>query len=181
MKVLLSVAVVAIMMGVDAIERPYAFRERLETVHRTGLRDAALRPAADEFAFADGMKVDDADFADYLSVSMGVKASVGRDGAVVATVDDTLRDREYTVEVRKDGVEIRAADNRALHQAYYHLEDLMNLRRAPFLKIGRERRRMRFSPRMIHSGYGCDVFPDNYLKRIAHQLTSIYLIFTICD
>ena len=161
----------AVMMAgvVRGAEAPYAFRARLETVHQAGMRDTALKPAADEFAFADGMKVDDADFADYLSVSMGVKVSVGRNGAVVAAIDDGLRDREYEIEVRRDGVEIRGSDTRALHQAYYHLEDLMNLRRAPFLRIGKERRRMRFSPRMIHSGYGCDVFPDDYLKLIAHH------------
>ena len=150
-------------------EAPYAFRSRLEVVHEPGRRDLSLRPAADEFVFADGVKVDDADFADYLKVSMGVEASVGRNGAVAASVDPSLREREYVIDVRGDGVSIRGADERALHQAYYHLEDLMNLRRAPFLKIGTERRRMRFSPRMIHSGYACDIFPDNYLKLIAHH------------
>jgi len=152
-----------------AAESPYAFRARLETVHEPDRRDATLAPNDDEFAFADGMGVGDGDFADYLSVSMGVKATAECGGAVSATIDGSLRDREYAIAVRKDGVAIRASDDRALRQAYYHLEDLMNLRRAPFLKIGAERRRMRFSPRMVHSGWGCDLFPDAYLKLLAHH------------
>ena len=160
-----------------AIEMPYAFRTRLETVHEEGRRDPALHPAVDEFVFADGMKVDDADFADYLNTSMGVNVFVGRSGVVVATIDDTLRDCEYMVEVRKGGIEIRAADKRAIHQAYYHLEDLMNLRRAPFLKLGRERRRSLFSPRMVHSGWGLDIFPEAHLKQMAHAGIDAILIF----
>ena len=169
MRFLILLSVLLTMALTVVAEEPYAFRARLETVHRNNLRDIALKPAADEFTFVDGMTVDDADFADYLNTSMGVKVSVERNGAVVAIVDSSLRDREYTVEVRMDGVEIRAADKRTIHQAYFHLEDLMNLRRAPFLKLGTEHRRMRFSPRMVHSGYACDIFPDNYLKLIAHH------------
>ena len=176
-KILSTVAALLCGYGVFAAEKPYAFRNRLETVHESDRRDAMLRPTAEEFAFTDGMKIDDADFADYLNVSMGVKVSVGRNGAVVSTVDDTLRDREYTVEVRKDGVEIRAADKRAIRQAYYHLEDLMNLRRAPFLKFGKERRRPLFSPRMVHSGWGLDIFPDAHLKQMAHHGIDAILVF----
>lgn len=75
-KVLSSVVLVLSVPVAVAAESPYAFRARLETVHCAGMRDAARKPAADEFAFVDGMKVDDADFVDYLKVSMGVKASV---------------------------------------------------------------------------------------------------------
>ena len=128
---------------------PYSFRAELETVHAPNRVDGALLPAADEFVFRDGCRVPDEDFADYLSVSMGVKAVPAKPGepglAVRLAADATLRPREYAVAVGKDGVDIRAADDRALHQALYHLEDLMNLRRAPFLKFGAERRRMRFA------------------------------------
>jgi len=166
--VLLGVLSLAV-AGIAWAEAPYAFRARLEEVHARGLRDAARQPAADEFVFADGAAVGDEDFADYLRVSMDVAAHSGKGGIVTTVLDKTLREREYEVSVSSAGVKIRAFDERALHQAYYHLEDLMNLRRAPFLKFGTERRRMRFSPRMIHSGWACDIFPDNYLRRIAHH------------
>lgn len=44
-------------VNVWAAERPYAFHAELETVHEEGLRDAALRPETNEFAFADGAVV----------------------------------------------------------------------------------------------------------------------------
>lgn len=152
-----------------ADEPPFAFRARYDQVHEPGLRDAARMPAADEFAFADGMSVGDADFADFLRVSMGVRVGNGERGERLrGMIDETLSPREYVIDVSKDGVNIRAADARALHQAYYHLEDLMGLRRAPFLKFGHVRRRTRFAPRIIHSGYGFDEFSDSYLLRAAH-------------
>ena len=182
-KGLLAAVCAAAALVSSAAEAPYAFRARLECVHGRDLRDSSARPAADEFAFRDGAVVavaNDAceelfaaaeDFVDYLGVSMGVRARAARGGVgtVAVELDPALRDREYTVDVGDGSVGIRARDPRAAAQALYHLEDLMNLRRAPFLRIGSERRRMRFSPRMVHSGYACDVFPDAYLKLIAHH------------
>jgi len=75
-------------------EAPYAFRERLLTVHRTDRRDRSLTATAGEYAFADGVRIVVAadapalvrraaeDFCDYLIVSMGVNASVKRVGRV---------------------------------------------------------------------------------------------------
>ena len=182
MRLVLPMIALAVGCMANAVqaEEPYAFRRRLEVVHEPDRRDATQHPGPDEYVFADGAQVGDADFADYLNVSMGVKARPERGSAVVATIDRKLQEREYVVEVRRDGVAIRAADDRVLHQAFYHLEDLMNLRRAPYLKIGIERRRMRFSPRMVHSGYGCDVFPDDYLRLVAHYGFDAIVVY-ICD
>ena len=97
MKVLACGCLLACGIASFAVEEPYAFRTRLETVHEPNRRDVTRAPAADEFAFADGMKVGNADFADYLGVSMGVKASAAKGGAVFAAFDDSLADREETV------------------------------------------------------------------------------------
>ena len=113
--------------------------------------------------FRDGCVVPNADFADYLKTSMGVMAKVekkGTVGGVEVRISDGLAEREYVINVAKKGVAILAHDERAAAQALYHLEDLMSLRRAPFLKIGKERRRGIFSPRMTHAGYALDEFPD---------------------
>ena len=172
-------------------EAPYDFRKRLETVHETDRRDAAATPSPDEFAFADGAAVAvpaDADevlslagkdFCDYLDVSMGVSARFARGGCgtVEIALDGTLPAREYRVAVSDDGVKVSAADSRAAAQALYHLEDLMNLRRAPFLKTGTGRRRPMFSPRMTHSGWGMDVFPDAHLSQIAHAGMDAVMLF----
>ena len=88
MKRILVALAAALAAGIAFAEAPYAFRSRLVTVHRTDRRDRTARPAADEYAFTDGVQIvvpDGApalvrraadDFADYLVVSMCINASV---------------------------------------------------------------------------------------------------------
>ena len=164
-------------------EEPNAFKADLVTVHRADRRDPALRAAADEFAFADGARIVFAggdrlvrraaeDFADYLKVSMDV-AVTAQEGAgpaaLVLSLDPQLKPRSATIETTKAGVTVRAADGRAAMQALFHLEDLMNLREAPFLRFGTERRREKYVTRMIHSGFASNVFPDGHLGVLAHH------------
>ncbi|MBQ6329917.1 MAG: hypothetical protein IJI35_12945 [Kiritimatiellae bacterium] len=171
-------------------ESPYDFRKRLEVVHESDRRDPAAKPAADELVFADGLVVsvprdaDDVlalaakDFCDYLDVSMGVSARFARggEGTVTIMLDSKMAARAYSIETG-GGVKVRAVDSRAAAQALYHLEDLMNLRGAPFLRKGVEKRRSRFSPRMTHSGWAVDVFPDAHLAQIAHAGMDAIVIF----
>lgn len=183
-------ALLSVAVAVSAFaEKPYDFRKQLEVVHDRGRRDLELKPAAEEFVFRDGMVIavpDNADevlavagkdFCDYLDVSMGVSARFARGGKGEVTISiGDLPSRAYRVEVG-DVVKITAADSRAAAQALYHLEDLMNLRRAPFLSKGAEMRRPMFSPRMTHSGWGLDVFPDSHLAQIAHAGMDAIVIF----
>lgn len=170
-------------------EKPYDFRKRLEVAHEPNRCDPALKPTADEIAFRDGaviavpadadetLAVAGKDFCDYLDVSMGVSARFARggEGDVTVRIAD-LPARAYRVEIG-EAVRITAADSRAAAQALYHLEDLMNLRRAPFLRKGAETRRPMFSPRMTHSGWGLDVFPDAHLSQMAHAGMDAIVIF----
>ena len=54
----------------------------------------------------------------------------------------------------------------------------MNLKHAPVVKMGEECRKPLFSPRMVHSGYGLDMFPDAHLNAIAHTGMDAILVFT---
>ena len=167
-------------------EPEYAFRKRLLVVHEPDRRDPSAKPEPGEFAFADGCRVAvprDApalvaraaeDFADYLAVSMGVKT--GGVDAVEIAIDVSMEKGSYEVDVGGK-IAVKAADDRAAAQALYHLEDLMNLREAPFLKKGRTFRKARFSPRMVHSGYECDEFPEEHLRVLAHHGMDAILIF----
>lgn len=188
-----SVSAVALVLAAALMpsyaERPYDFRMRLASPHERNVRDVSLRPEKGEFEFSDGCTLavpSDADevlvtagkdFCDYLDVSMGVSArfSRGGDGSVKIVMGD-LPERTYRVEV-SDIVKITAADSRAAAQALYHLEDMMNLRRAPFLRAGTKTRRSMFSPRMTHSGWAVDVFPDGHLSQIAHAGMDAILVF----
>ena len=191
--IVLLVGLVATVAG-GAAEKPYDFRKRLEVVHAADRRDPAAKRAADEFAFTDGARIAlcgkasaavsvARDFEDYLRVSMNVEAAVtvlpgsAERCAVMASIDEGLVARQYRVDVSDDGVRITAADERALAQAFYHLEDLMNLREGPFLKKGEETRTSRFAVRMTHSGYGNDIFPDEHLAQMAHYGMTAILVF----
>ena len=173
-----------------SVEAPYDFRKRLEIVHEAGRRNSAVKPTADEFVFADGAVVSvpkDADellalaakdFCDYLDVSMGVSARFvrGCKGTVSIALDHDMVSRAYRIETG-NGVKVTAVDSRAAAQALYHLEDLMSLRSAPFLRKGAENRRSMFSPRMTHSGWAVDMFPDAHLAQIAHAGMDAIVIF----
>jgi hypothetical protein len=180
----------AFVPSAEAAELPYRFRSELEIVHEENVRDRSLQPRADEFVFADAMAVSvpesdflrrvAIDFADYLLRSQGVSVRVASGSGVAEVkvgISPGLRSREYTLDVSRGGIEIEAADERAAAQAFYHLEDLMNLRRSPFLKIGKSRRRILFSPRMIHSGWGIDTYPEPYLTKAAHHGFDAILVF----
>lgn len=53
----------------------------------------------------------------------------------------------------------------------------MNLREAPFIKKCDTVREPVFSPRMTHSGWGIDQFPDQHLNAIAHAGMDSVLLF----
>lgn len=194
-KIRLAAALAATCMSASVLsagaELPYRFHEELESVHEAGMRDRTLRPLEGEFAFADGMVLSvpegndflrrmAADFADYLFVSQGVSVRVAageRGAAVTVRIDPSLREREFRIAVSAAGVDISAAGDRAAAQAFFHLEDTMSLREAPFIGFGETRRRMLFSPRMIHSGWGIDTYPDSYLAKAAHHGFDAILVF----
>ena len=126
---------------VVAKENAYDFRKRLEIVHEEGLRDVALRPAADEIELKNGLSIvvpagdrglvfrAAQDLQDYLTVSMGVAAIVlekGAENGTVAQVEialaDNLPPRTATFDTTEAGVRIVASDERAAQQALFHLE-----------------------------------------------------------
>jgi len=84
----------------------------------------------------------------------------------------------YLLNCGKDRICICGNEDRGTAQGCYYLEDLMNLREAPFLKVGNFKREPLFSPRMVHSGWGMDQFPDGHLNAIAHAGMDAILVFT---
>ncbi len=167
-------------------EGNYDFLKRLLTVHQSDRRDLSLLPEADEFIFSDTVRIiipQDADemlltsakdIADYLFISMGVEAFISRDpkkiGTLTLKTDPTLElgKRGYRITVA-DAVTVEAADSRGIAQGLYYLEDLMNLRRAPYLKKGVFNGSLLFDPRTVMSGYGVGEYPDEYLSLLAHH------------
>ncbi|NSW91091.1 MAG: hypothetical protein HPY74_10560 [Firmicutes bacterium] len=89
---------------------------------------------------------------------------------------DTLR--SYRIICDDDRIILCGYDERGVAQASFYLEDLMNLKCAPIVKKDDKCRKPLFSPRMVHSGYGLDMFPDAHLNAIAHAGMDAILVFT---
>jgi hypothetical protein len=180
-----------------ATEKNYEFRLRMDTVHKRGMRNHGLKPAGNEACLKDGWSIGviegcsevilhaAKDLQDYLLASMGISTPLLRKTAEsIATEKQCVilcekkelprfgkglkAARSYRVTTRGDQVVVCGFDERGAAQGSYYLEDLMNLRESPFLVVGELIREPLFSPRMTHSGWGLDQFPDSHLNAIAH-------------
>ena len=177
----------------------YDFRRELLTVHEADLFDPKRLPRENEFLLGEGatvavspdahevIRVAAEDFCEFLSVSMGISASVvtGTTGNVtVRLARDAGVDlgkfaayRGFCIETDACGTVITAHDERGAAQALYYIEDLMTFEKAPVLAFGKIEKRPMYSPQMVHSAYGLDEYPDNYLARIAHDGRDAILLF----
>jgi len=123
------------------------------------------------------------DFTAYLKTAFGIRAKVVDGTAdITAKIDPDALEQCKGYMGRKtvvgaEGVTIVAFDERGVAQAFYALEDRMNIRRAPFLAYGVTEQMPAFSPRMIHSGVGLDYYPDEYLSTCAHYGYDTILAF----
>jgi len=136
------------------------------------------------------------DLQDYFLASMNVSvllervdniASFAKAGErkIILAVKKELRNfgdklsvpRSYRIVCSKNGVIVCGFDERDAAQGSYYLEDLMNFQEAPFLKIQDIKREPVFSPRMTHSGWGLDQFPDAHLNAMAHHGFDSILVF----
>ncbi len=180
-------------------EARYEFRNRLLTVHEPHRRDYTLKPLANQIELQDGLKiyVDIADivattaaedFIDYLKVSMEISSVLTEDEEnafmrLYLAEDKNIDLKEakgykgFLIDASKEKIDIYANDERGVAQALYYLEDVMNMECAPFIPCGKTRKKPMFAPRMTHSGYGLDDFPDAYLSRIAHEGFDVVLLF----
>ncbi len=181
-------------------ENNYKFREELLTVHEAALRHKDRVQEKGELWLSDGARIRiDAgaseviavaaeDFCDFLAVSMETKATVITEGegnltlrlAKDADVDlgEFAAYKGFRIETDENGITVTAHDDRGAAQALYYIEDMMSFAHAPCLAFGKIEKRAMYSPQMVHSGYGIDDFPDEYLARVAHEGRDAVLIFT---
>jgi hypothetical protein len=123
------------------------------------------------------------DLVDYFFVSMGISLHLIRDdeytgGARIGySTDASIADRSYRLSVKPGEVLLVGHNSRMAAHAGYFIEDLMNLREAPYLEITDTVRTSLFSPRMVHSGYGHDMYPNEHLINIVHAGVDAVLVF----
>ena len=183
-------------------ERNFQFRQRLNEVHRSDRRDPQALPASGEIAVGDGWRIcipADAseyligvaqDLQDYFLKSMDLplllaKGDEDAERCIRLTTKDfspelsegLTKPRGYRLIVEPERITVCGFDERGVGQGCYYIEDLMNLREGPFLQEQNSLREPIFSPRMIHSGWGIDQFPDQHLNAIAHAGMDAILVF----
>ncbi len=85
--------------------------------------------------------------------------------------------RSYRLVVSPQRIVICGHEDHGTAQGCYYLEERMNLRAGPLLEQLDILREPLFSPRMVHSGWGLDQFPDDYLNLMAHYGFDAALLF----
>jgi hypothetical protein len=154
----------AIVIAADASEYLRGVAADLQDYFLTSMAVALpLRPAADLVGTAAaGVNV----------IVLGTRKELPRHGKGLSVA------RSFRLTTRAAAVVICGSDERGTAQGCYYLEDLLNLREGPLFSVGlAETRAPVFSPRMVHSGWGLDRFPDPHLNAIAHAGMDAILVF----
>ena len=172
----------------------YQFRESMAQTHNPDRRDYNKVIGGDQIIVdsswtitiprnADAVLMNAArDLEDFFFTSMGESLRVvyedEAEGKTIAyAIDPSLPAYSYRFDVENNRVLLCGHDSRAAAQAGYFAEDLMNLEEAPYLQKQSVVRTSLFNPRMVHSGYGLDMYPDDYLQRIVHDGINAILVF----
>ena len=174
----------------------YQFRQRFSVVHSPNRRDMDKKCPKDLIEVngkwcitvpenADAVMMNAArDLEDYFFTSMKISIrlvreseSAGYDKKIVYGTDPSIKEYSYRFAVSENEILLIGCDSRMAAQAGYFLEDLMNLEEGPFVKAEDTVRTSLFNPRMVHSGYGLDMYPTEHLKNIAHSGISSLLVF----
>ena len=121
------------------------------------------------------------DLEDYFAVSMGVYPGVAvkaeGKNVIEYRIDPALGEQKYRLVAESGRILLIGSDARTAARAGYFLEDLMNLQEAPIVDLQDTTRNFLYCPRMIHSGFEMDVFPDAHIKAIAHAGITALLVY----
>ena len=174
----------------------YQFRQRFSVVHQPNRRDFD-KACPNGYVEVDGswcitvprdadevMMNAARDLEDYFFTSMKISIrllfedeSTSYAKKIVYGTDSSLKEHSYRFAVTENEITLCGSNSRMAAQAGYFVEDLMNLVEGPYLEPTDIVRTSLFNPRMVHSGYGLDMFPTEHLKNIAHSGISALLVF----
>lgn len=169
-------------------QQRYEFKKDLLQVHKKDRRDFSQIPETNEFVIPKGLLVvlpesyDSAvltaakDFADYMLISMKTAVMVTENSSSQTSlklsynknIGDASGYMGYRITVSDNGITLEGYDSVGIAQGLYFLEDLMNLRRAPFLEKKTIAKKALFSPRFAQSPFGMFEYNDECLSHMAH-------------
>ena len=104
----------------------------------------------------------------------------GRDKkCILLNLDETcsIGKGAFELTVTDDLVTVTASESGGIRRGGIYIEDLLNMRGAPMLKKGSCMREKLISPRIVHSGWGIELFPDSHLNAIMHAGFDAIAIF----
>ena len=164
-------------------EKRYHFKSKLLEIHKRDRRDFSLSPDNDEYEIKNGCGIsipkkdkDEViytaakDFCDYMHVSMNTGVYLtAEDAPIVLEYDKSLTGcMEYLIDVSSKGICIRGGDEKGLAQALFYLEDIMNLRKAPFIKQEQIHKKSLVERRFTQSPFGFMEYTDQAFLHMAH-------------
>ena len=178
------------------MEKNFDFLKRMRVVHQPNRRDWTAKPEPGEILLDNSWKIviptsagqlirrAADDFQDYLFTSMNVSVPVLAEAhplrgekILLLTADASGLDLPRKPEKKcsfalditgSNGILLCGADERGVFRGTLHLEDVLNMREAPYLREGNSLREPLTRMRSVHSGSGIDDFPDWQLNAIAH-------------
>lgn len=114
------------------------------------------------------------DFFDFLKVGFGIESAGDNPINIHITItqeglEDVCDYKGRIVDIQEGKIDIYAYDERGAAQAIYDLEDMMSSKKQPYLDKGRSKNKPLFSPRMVHSAYGVNIYPEGYIQKLAKE------------
>lgn len=173
------------------VEKKYAFRKELttpnikfKTIERQVLVDEISLKNGVQFYGENSVVISNAikDFNSFLKTCFKVEKNNENCVKINLKItkenlEDVCEYKGRIVEILDNVINIKAFDERGIAQAIYDLEDVMSEKKAPYLTKGITRQKPLFSPRMAHSAYDVDVFPNGYLQKLAKEGVDSIILF----
>ena len=161
----------------------YQFRQRFSVVHQPNRRDMDKKcpkglvevdgkwcivvPADADIVLMNAAR----DLEDYFFTSMKISLRLVTESEassykkkIIYGTDSSIKEHSYRFKISDSKIILCGQNSRMAAQAGYFLEDLMNLEEGPFVEKQDLVRTSLFNPRMVHSGYGLDMYPTEHLQ-----------------
>lgn len=174
------------------MEKHYEFREKLRRIHKPNrIYDVV-------WTRIEGVVIDDSwtiflpecagivlknaakDLKEYLCISMNRNVDiVSEERENQIRLQASLKEEQpaYRMSVCRN-ILLEGTDEKLTAQAVYALEDQMSLHEGPVVLKQDQIYRPMFSPRIVHSGLGDGLYPDEHLCAIAHAGMDAVILYT---
>ncbi len=174
-------------------EKEYDFRARLTKLYDEDWLLGGTEKALGEISFEGGVIYEGVNGEVIEKASEEFKTFLRVEGRVEENNPETaikikfISDREALGEfaefkgraiiVEEGKITINGNDERGQAQALYDIEKRLKRNRCLFLAKGEYKNKPAFSPRMVHSAYGLDIFPDEYLLNLVKEGVDSIILF----